>query len=145
MLESVVRIPELPRNVASAPQVRGLAESNMVSLSFPSIDRTGKGRRRAGLDLVLRLCQDVARFLHDHGQDRIQAFFSRNRGSVGLYVVSAAESYDFALGDRLAELAAPYIERGLLSSVTLLPSCTPEELTAYFDTTSAIRVEIGHA
>jgi hypothetical protein len=45
----------------------------------------------------------------------------------------------------VAEFAAPYIERKWLTSVTLLPASTPEELAAFFDPRKAGRVEIRNA
>ncbi len=91
------------------------------------------------------MCEHLALFMREHGGREFKAFFSRDSGTVGLYLVTTAEAYDFELGDKLAEFAAPYIERGLLSSVTLLPASTPEELTAFFDPMKAVRVEIEHA
>lgn len=74
-----------------------------------------------------------------------KAFFTRDGGTVGLFLTTKAEKYDFDLADKLAEFAAPYIERGLLGSVTLLPASTPEELAAFFDITKALSVEIRNA
>lgn len=91
------------------------------------------------------MCEHIAKFMQENEGEEFKAFFSRDGGTIGLYLVTTAEAYDFELGDKLAEFAAPYIERGLLGSVTLLPVCSSEELAAYFDPTKALRVEIGHA
>ena len=69
-------------------------------------------------------------------------YISLDNGASGLYLVTTSEAYNFELGDKLAEFAAPYIERGLLGSVALLPAFTPEQLAAYFDPRKAMRVEI---
>jgi hypothetical protein len=114
----------------------------MISLGISQAERGRRRPKRSQLDVMLRLCQDIAAFVQTHAPDRSQAFFALDGDTVGLYVLSAAEAYDFELGDKLAEFAAPYIERGLLGSVTLLPASTPEELAAYFDPAKAIRVEI---
>jgi hypothetical protein len=108
--------------------------------------RGGKQRRSPSkLELFLRLCQDIGTFMKEHGGN-LRAFLSDKRGGkFGLYVVTEVEVYDFALGDKLAELAGPYVGRGLLESVTLLPACSPDELTAFFDPNSAMRIEVDHA
>jgi hypothetical protein len=74
-----------------------------------------------------------------------KAYFSRDGGTVGLYLLTTSEKFDFELADKLTEFAAPYIERGMLGSVTLLPASTPEELAAYFDLNKALSVEIRNA
>jgi hypothetical protein len=112
------------------------------------INKNGKGRgrrRQSELDVVLRMCENIATFMEENNGRDFQAFFSRDGNAIGLFVVTTSEAYDFELGDKLAEFVAPYIERGLLSSVTLLPASNPEELAAYFDPKKALRVEIGHA
>jgi hypothetical protein len=111
------------------------------------VNQTEKGRRRkqSQLEVMLRLCERIAEFMRKNGGAAFKAFFARDGGAVGLYLMTTAEAYDFELGDRLVEFAAPYIERGLLGSVTLLPASSPEELAAYFDPTRAIRVEIRDA
>jgi hypothetical protein len=91
------------------------------------------------------MCEHIAMFMQENDGGEFKAFFSRDGGTVGLYLLTTAEAYDFELGDKLADFAAPYIERGLLSSVTLLPASTAEELAAFFDPTKAVRVEIEHA
>lgn len=91
------------------------------------------------------MCEHLAQFMHENEGGEFKAFFSRDGGTVGLYLMTTAEIYDFALGDKLAEFATPYIERGMLGSVTLLPASTLEEIAAYFDPKKALRVEINHA
>jgi hypothetical protein len=91
------------------------------------------------------MCEQTATFMQENAGGEFRAFLSRDGGTIALYLVTTAEAYDFELGDKLAEFAAPYIERGLLSDVTLLPKSTPEELAAFFDPAKAVRVEIGHA
>jgi hypothetical protein len=117
----------------------------VITLSF---NQTGEVRHRprpSELDVVLDMCEHVARFMQENNGGEFKAYFSRDSGTVGLYLVMTAEVYDFDLGDKLAEFVAPFIERGLLGSVTLLPASTPEELAAYFDPLKAVRVEIEHA
>ena len=92
------------------------------------------------------MCQHVAIFMAEHTDRKLKAFFShQGRNSFGLFLMTETEVYDFDLSDKLADFAGPYIERGLLDSVTLLPACSPDELTAFFDPTSAVRIEIDHA
>jgi hypothetical protein len=91
------------------------------------------------------MCEGIASFMRANNGREFKAFFARDNGAVGLYLMTKTETYDFELGDKLAEFAAPYIERGLLGSVTLLPASTPEELAAYFDPMKALSVEIRDA
>ena len=84
-------------------------------------------------------------FVEENGAQDCKAYISVGTPTIGLYLVTKKEAYDFDLGDKLAEFAIPYIERGLLSSVTLLPASTPEQLTAYFDPKKAIRLECERA
>ncbi len=65
------------------------------------------------------MCEHIAAFMHENDGGEYKAFFSRDGGVVGLYLLTTSEQYNFELADKLAEFAAPYIERGLLSSVTL--------------------------
>ena len=117
----------------------------MITLGFNRAATVRHRPRQSQLDVVLRMCEHIAAFMQENDGGEFKAFFSRDRGTVGLYLVTTSPVYNFELGDKLTECAAPYIERGLLSSVTLLPASTPEELTAYFDPMKAVRVEIGHA
>jgi hypothetical protein len=91
------------------------------------------------------MCEHIGEFMQQNDGGEFKAFFSRDRGTVGLYLVTTSPVFNFELADKLTEFAAPYIERGLLSSVTLLPASTVEELAAYFDPMKAVRVEIRHA
>jgi hypothetical protein len=117
----------------------------VITLGFNQTGRARGRRRHSELDVVLRMCEHIAGFMQQNDGGEFKAFFSRDGGTVGLYLVTTAEVYDFELGDKLAAFTAPYIERGLLGSVTLLPASTPEELAAYFDPMKALRVEIRHA
>ncbi len=117
----------------------------MITLEISQPDKGRRRRKQSHLEGMLRLCEQIAEFMRKNGGEEFKAFFSRDGGAVGLYLMTTAEAYDFELGDRLAEFAAPYLERGLLGSVTLLPASSPEELAAFFDPARAIRVEIRHA
>lgn len=117
----------------------------MITLGINQTGKARSRRRQSGLEVVLRMCEHIARFMQENDGGKFQAFFSRDGGTVGLYLVTTAEAYDFELGDKLAEFAAPYIERGLLGSATLLPASTLAELAAYFDPMKALRVEIRNA
>ena len=117
----------------------------MISLGFEQRASKQARRSRSKLELFLSLCQNIGTFMKQHGGN-LKAFLSpRGGGSFGLYMVTDVEVYDFALSNKLAELAGPYIGRGLLDSVTLLPASSPDELTAFFDPDSAVRIEIDHA
>ena len=117
----------------------------MITLGFSRSDGVRSRRRQSPFDSVLRMCEHIAAFLHENDGGEFKAFFSRDGGIVGLYLLTTSEPYDFNLADKLAEFAAPYIERGLLGSVTLLPASTPQELAAYFDPNKALSVEIRNA
>jgi hypothetical protein len=91
------------------------------------------------------MCDEIARFIQENGAEHVKAFIARDNGLIGLYLVTTAEAYDFELSRKLAEFAAPYIERGLLDAVSLLPASSLEELEAFFDPKKALRVEIDHA
>jgi hypothetical protein len=115
----------------------------MISLG---INPTGKlsRRRKFQVDVVLRMCEQIAHFMKQHDGASDTAYLSCDRGAVGLYLLTKAEVYDFELSDKLAEFAGPYLERGLLDSFMLLPACSPDEMTAFFDPNSAVRIEIDH-
>jgi hypothetical protein len=72
------------------------------------------------------------------------AYLALGNGTPELYMVTQSEAYDFELGDKLSEFAAPYIERGLLGGASLVPASSPEELAAYFDLNKVIRIERVH-
>jgi hypothetical protein len=92
------------------------------------------------------MCRDIAAFMTENDGRAFTAYISHEgSGSFCLYLMTDAEAYDFALSAKLAEFAGPYIERGLLDSVSLLPASSPEELEALFDPSSAVRIEISHA
>jgi hypothetical protein len=81
-----------------------------------------------------------------HDDRKFKAYFSHEGGgALALYLVTDVEAVDFTLSAKLAEHVAPFVERGLLDGVMLLPASTPEELSAFFDPRSAFRVEIEHA
>jgi hypothetical protein len=119
-----------------------LRRMHMITLGF---NPTEQKPRRSELDAFLRMCEQIGTFMQEQSGKHFNAYFSRDGDVIGLFVVTAAEVYDFELGDQLAEFAAPYIEHGLLNSVTLLPKSTPEELAAYFDPMTAVRVEMNHS
>jgi hypothetical protein len=98
-------------------------------------------RKRSDFDGMLRLCERIVEFLEENTAQDFKAYLALGNGSPELYVVTQSETYDFELGDRISEFAAPYIERGMLGSSTLLPASTPEELAAYFDLNKIIRIE----
>lgn len=79
------------------------------------------------------------------GQKDFEVYFARDGGSISLYLMTKAEVYDFELSRKLADFAAPYLERGLLDSASLLPASSAEELEAFFDPKTALRVEFQHA
>lgn len=114
----------------------------MITLGFNRTAKVRSRRKQSQVDVFLRLCEHFAKFLQENEGGEFKAFFSHDSGAVGLFLVTTAETYDFALGDKLTEFAAPYLERGLLDSVTLLPASSPDELAAYFDPMKALQVEI---
>jgi hypothetical protein len=117
----------------------------VITLGFNQKASKRTQRAHLQIDLFLKMCEEVARFMQENGGDSFKAFFARDNGLIGLYLLTAAEAYDFELSRKLSDLAAPYIERGLLDSVSLLPASTTEELEAFFDPKMALRVEIDHA
>jgi hypothetical protein len=118
----------------------------VITLNIKQAAGTRTKRAQPKLDLFLSMCHNMAAFMEEHDGRRFQAYFSRSDdGSLGLYLMTDAEAYDFELSAKLAEFAAPYVERGLLSSVTLLPASSQEELAAFFDPDSALRIEMEHA
>lgn len=114
----------------------------VITLGINRTEKTPPPRKKSQFDAVLRMCEQMAVFMQEHNADKFKAYFTRDSGMIGLYLVTTNEAYDFDLSDKLADFASPYIERGLLNSVMLLPASTPDELTAYFDPRTAIRVEI---
>ncbi len=129
--------PPSARQRASCP--RG---EQVITLGIDRTERRRPRRRQTQFDLVIRMCEDIAMFMEANETQNSKAYISLGNGQPDLYLVTTKEAYDFDLGDKLAEFAASYIERGLLGSVTLLPASTPEQLAAYFNPKKAIRIEI---
>ncbi len=117
----------------------------MITLGVNRAKKVGTRRGYSPFRLLWHLCEMLGNLMEQNGGRDFNVYLSRDGRAVGLYVTTTGEAYDFELGDQLAELAAPYIERGLLDSVTFLPSSTHEELAAFFDPDKAVRVEIKHA
>lgn len=112
----------------------------MITLGIDRTKRPRAKRRKSQFEVVLGICEDVVEFMAKNEAHNCKAYFSLGPGTVGLYLVTTSDAYDFALGDKLADFAVRYIDRGLLTSVTLLPASTPEQLTAYFDPRKTIRL-----
>jgi hypothetical protein len=55
-----------------------------------------------------------------------------------LFVIGKEDPYDFTLGGELAEFTADLLAADWPVQATLLPSATPEELTAFFDAGEAV-------
>jgi hypothetical protein len=88
---------------------------------------------------VFSLFLQVAAFMEQHGGCGFKAYFSpEDGGALALFLMTDAEAYDFDLSKKLAEHVGPFVERGLLSRVMLLPASTPEELGAFIDLESAL-------
>jgi hypothetical protein len=97
------------------------------------------------INLFLKMCEQVLDFMRAQTGQELEVFFARDGGSISLYLLTKAEAYDFDLSRKLAEFAAPYVERGLLDSASLLPVSSAEELEAFFDPKTALRLESQHA
>ena len=119
----------------------------MITLAFKQQSSAAprSRRRQPRIDLFLEMCHRVLEFAGAHARQGVEVFFAIDGESSGLYLMTKAEAYDFDLSRKLTEFAAPYIERGLLDSVTLLPASSTEELEAFFDPQKALRVEIKNA
>jgi hypothetical protein len=118
----------------------------VITLGLPQQPTRRVKRTQPKLDLFLNLCHDVARFMAEQDGGNFKAFFSPlGNGALSLYLMTDAEAYDFELSAKLAKHVAPFIERGLLDSVMLVPASTHEELGAFFDLETAVCVEIKHA
>jgi hypothetical protein len=118
----------------------------MITLGFRRTE-SGSPRPRRLLPQIsrfLRICEQVADFIEEHDGQDFEVFFARDGNSINLYLMTRSEAYNFDLSRHLAEFAAPYIERGLLDSATLLPASANEELAAFFDPKRALRIEIQH-
>src|SRR5262245_52142272 len=113
----------------------------VITFSANPKPREKTRRRRSGFEALLRLCEQIIEFVEEHNSQDSKAYLAPGNGMPELYLVTQSEAYDFKLGDRLSEFAAPYIERGLLGSAALIPASSPEELAAYFDLNKAIRIE----
>ena len=135
-----------PAPFAHWPGTPSLGGRQVITLGFKeSIGKRAK-RHQSKLDPFLSMCQAVVGFMLKHDGHNFKAFFSHEgSGNVCLYLMTDAEAYDFELSEKLAEFAAPYIQRGLLDSVMLVPASSPEQLQAFFDPDSALRIGIGNA
>lgn len=118
----------------------------MITLGFRQKSANPRLRRpQPQINLFLKMCEQVLEFTKEHGEQGGEIFFARDGGSISLYLMAQAEAYDFELSRKLSEFAAPYIDRGVLDSATLLPVSSIEELEAFFDPKLALRVELQHA
>jgi len=97
------------------------------------------------INLFLKMCEHLFEFMQEQDGRDVEVFFARDSGSISLYLMTKAEAYNFDLSRKLSEFAAPYIDRGLIDSATLLPASSHEELEAFFDPKRALRIEIQHA
>jgi hypothetical protein len=61
---------------------------------------------------------------------------------VRLFLVGRADEYDFALSKELADFAREW-SRKIPVVPMLIPACTAEELTAYFDPDTALGISVG--
>jgi hypothetical protein len=115
----------------------------VITLSVNPVprERARLRKKRSDFDAMLRLCELIVEFLEENNAQDFKAYIALSNGSPELYVVTQSGAHDFELGDKLSEFAAPYIERGMLGSATLLPASMPEELAAYFDLNKVIRIE----
>jgi hypothetical protein len=107
-------------------------------------ERARSRSKRSGFNTILRLLEHIVEFMEENSLQDGTAYIALGNGTPELYMVTRSEAYDFELGDRLSEFAAPYIERGLLGSAVLIPASSPEELAAYFDLNKVIRIERVH-
>jgi hypothetical protein len=117
----------------------------MITLGFNQKAGLRARRAHSQSDLFLRMCEHLALFMQENNGQGFETFFARDRGSINLYLMSKSEAYDFELSRKLAEFAAPFIERGVLDSASLLPASSAEELEAFFDPKTALRVVFQHA
>lgn len=118
----------------------------MITFSAnPTPRERGRSRgKRSALNAFLRLLEHTIEFMEANGLPDGTAYVALGRDTPELYVVSESGAYDFALGDRVSEFAAPYIERGLLGGASLVTACSQEELAAYFDLNKVIRIQRVH-
>jgi hypothetical protein len=79
----------------------------MVTIGIDRTNNRRPGRRRSQFDAMLRLCERIAVFIEENGAQQSKAYFALDNGTVGLYLVTTSATFDFELGDKLAEFAAP--------------------------------------
>jgi hypothetical protein len=103
-------------------------------------DQFSSRSKQAGFRNLQRLLEKIIGFLKAH-QPEATAYLALGNGTPELFLVVPSGPYDFELGDKLSDFAAPYIERGMLGGASLLPVSSQEELVAYFDPAHAIRTE----
>jgi hypothetical protein len=131
---------------ARFPEIPPIKGEQVITLGFGQTSATPRKRRpQSHVNLFFKMCEHVLEFMQEQTGQNFEVFFARDGGSISLYLVTKAEAYDFELSRKLAEFAAPYIERGLLDSASLLPASSSAELEAFFDPTMALRVEFQHA
>lgn len=61
---------------------------------------------------------------------------------LSLIAVGTSESYDFALSEEFSEFSSAYVVNGILAEAKLLPSNSTEELAAFFNPESALRIQL---
>lgn len=111
----------------------------MITLGLQQTAGKRSKRTQTKLDVFLSLFRHVANFMTEHDGGNFKAFFvPKGDGTLGLYLMTEAEVYDFKLSAKLSAHVAPFVERGLLGSVMLVPKSSSEELGAFFDLESAL-------
>lgn len=106
--------------------------------------RTRSRGKRSGFKTILCLLEQINKFMAEHSPQDSTAYIALGSSTPELYLVTQSGAYDFELGDKLSDFAAPYIARGLLGGASLIPASTPDQLAAYFDLSKVIRIERVH-
>lgn len=117
----------------------------MITFSVSPMSREKiRPSKRYGFKTILRLLEAILKFMEENCVENGTAYISLGNGTPELYLVIGNEVYDFELGDKLSEFAAPYIERGLIGGASLIPASSPEELAAYFNLDKVLRIQRVH-
>ena len=125
------------------PTLRG---KQVITLGFKQQANRRSRRQQPKVDIFLNLFHHIADFIAENDGGNFKAYFSpTGRGALRLYLVTETEAFIFALSAKLTDYVAPFVERGVLDGVMLLPASSPEELGAFFDLETAFRFEIKDA
>jgi hypothetical protein len=92
--------------------------------------------------ILQQLLNPINSWVKGHKANVSEGYLVPEPDGLMLYVVGRRDAFDFELGEELSELSVRLAEQGIDLDTTLLPAASPEELTAYFDSSRGPAIRI---